>query len=124
MHMHMQYTRTEGYGTHGRCHDEEAHKVPLLGHGVWFDDVVAHRDERSVREERDEHEHQDGKLEERRKRCAMALSVLRERQAGRGGGGGRWVRFPAPACYVNFDMAAREHAQDRGNGEKEPPSRK
>ena len=50
----------------------------MLGDRVWFDDVVAHRDERSVSEERDEHEHQDGKLEEGRERCAMAHSVLKE----------------------------------------------
>jgi hypothetical protein len=92
IYIYIYNTRTEGYATHDRCNDEEAHKVPLFGDGVWFDDVVAHRDERSVSEERDEHEHQDGKLEEGRERCAMALSVLKEagrkgEDKGRGRGG-------------------------------------
>ena len=56
--------RTEGYAAHDRRDDEKSHQVPLLGDRIRSDDVVAHRDERTVSEERNEHEHQDRQLEE------------------------------------------------------------
>jgi 3-deoxy-D-manno-octulosonic acid (KDO) 8-phosphate synthase len=108
--MRVYNVRTEGYTAHYRRDDEKAHQVPLLGDRIGSDDVVAHGDERSVSEERDEHEHQHRQLEEGGPRVAFcyllfdvfSLSVLpkwvsclvepahlvqmRKRQGGREGG--------------------------------------
>ena len=111
----------------------------MLGDRIGSDDVVAHRDERTVSEERNEHEHQDRQLEEGGPRVAffdllfddfslcvlpkfvsfrvvgLSLEQMRERQEGREGGGAR-VMVRCLALGGTFDMVfklERERASDR-----------
>ena len=137
--MRLYNVRTEGYTAHDSRDDEKARKVPLLGNGVWFDDVVANRYERTISEERDDHEHQHRKLEEGGPWVAfldwladvfsvfvlpkfvsfrvvgLSLEQMRERQEGREGGGAR-VMVRCLALGGTFDMVfklERERASDR-----------
>jgi hypothetical protein len=113
----------------------------LLGNGVWFDDVVANRYERTISEERDDHEHQHRKLEEGGPWVAfldwladvfsvfvlpkfvsfrvvgLSLEQMRERQEGREGGGARVV-VRCLALGGTFDMVFKLERERASDGER------